>query len=106
MAEPANLGPGQILTGPLFDEPMRVETVRPQSRDAWVVGLVGLQSERFRSVTLASVGCQRGALPRAIAELLGFDRTPAGLAEFVATAVDSLVEERRLQASGPNVYLP
>ncbi len=45
---------GQVLSGPLFNEPMRVETVRPQGADAWVVGLVGLQSERFRSVTLTS----------------------------------------------------
>jgi superfamily II DNA or RNA helicase len=45
---------GQILSGPLFNEPMRVETVRPQGPDAWVVGLVGLHSERFRSVTLTS----------------------------------------------------
>ncbi len=45
---------GQVLSGPLFNEPMRVETVRPQGPDAWVVGLAGLHSERFRSVTLTS----------------------------------------------------
>ncbi|GBD26509.1 hypothetical protein HRbin30_01841 [bacterium HR30] len=43
---------GQILTGPLFSEPMRVETVRVNGPDTWVVGLVGTQSERFRKVTL------------------------------------------------------
>lgn len=42
----------QILTGPLFNEPMRVETVRPGGTETWIVGLVGTQSERFRSVTL------------------------------------------------------
>jgi SNF2 family DNA or RNA helicase len=31
---------------------MRVETVRAQGADMWIVGLVGLQSERFRNVTL------------------------------------------------------
>ncbi|MEW6186753.1 MAG: helicase-related protein [Thermodesulfobacteriota bacterium] len=31
---------------------MRVETVRPSVHDAWIVGLVGTKSERFRSVTL------------------------------------------------------
>ncbi|MGB8647228.1 MAG: helicase-related protein [Anaerolineae bacterium] len=46
------LRPGQILRGPLFNEPMRVETVRAAGRETWAVGLVGLQSERFRSVTL------------------------------------------------------
>jgi len=48
------INPGQILTGTLFNEPMRVETVRANGPDTWVVGLVGTQSERFRSVTLTS----------------------------------------------------
>jgi superfamily II DNA or RNA helicase len=43
---------GQILTGSLFSEPMRVETVRANGPDTWVAGLVGTQSERFRKVTL------------------------------------------------------
>jgi superfamily II DNA or RNA helicase len=50
----AEIIPGQILSGPQFNEPMRVETVRPNGSDAWVVGLVGTQSERFRSVTLSA----------------------------------------------------
>ena len=45
---------GQLLTGPLFSEPMRVETVRANGPDAWEVGLVGMQSERYRRVTLSS----------------------------------------------------
>ena len=44
--------PGQILRGTLFSEPMRVETVRPNGTGLWVVGLVGQQTELFRSVTL------------------------------------------------------
>ena len=44
---------GQILTGALFHEPMRVETVRPNGPDNWVVGLVGVKSEQFRKVTLS-----------------------------------------------------
>lgn len=47
------LQPGKILTGPLFNEPMRVVTVRPDGELIWVVGLVGIHSERFRNVTLA-----------------------------------------------------
>ncbi|MBI5168089.1 MAG: DUF3883 domain-containing protein [Candidatus Eisenbacteria bacterium] len=43
---------GQTLTGPLFSEPMRVETVQPNGPASWIVGLVGVQSERFRRVTL------------------------------------------------------
>ena len=45
---------GQILSGPLFSEAMRVETVRSNGPGAWVVGLVGLQSEQFRRVTLTA----------------------------------------------------
>ena len=33
---------------------MRVETVHPGGPDTWTVGLVGIQSERFRKVTLTS----------------------------------------------------
>ena len=46
------LRPGQLLSGPLFDEPMRVETVRSQGGGTWVAGLVGTRSERFRNVAL------------------------------------------------------
>ena len=61
MSEKQLLHEGQILTGSLFSEPMRVETVRalPASAgqagngpDTWVAGLVGTQSERFCKVTL------------------------------------------------------
>ena len=45
---------GQTLIGPLFNEPMRVETVQPNGPASWVVGLVGTQSERFRKVTLSA----------------------------------------------------
>jgi len=45
---------GQILTGSLFSEPMRVETARANSPASWVVGLVGTQSKRFRKVTLTA----------------------------------------------------
>ncbi|MFC1811917.1 helicase-related protein [Thermodesulfobacteriota bacterium] len=44
---------GQIIVGPLFNEPMQVETVRESGGGAWVVGLVGTQTERFRRVNLA-----------------------------------------------------
>lgn len=35
---------GQILTGALFNEPMRVETVKASGADSWIVGLVGTQT--------------------------------------------------------------
>ena len=52
MGNDAPLSEGQVLTGPLFSEPMRVETVRAGGLDVWVAGLVGMQSDRFRRVTL------------------------------------------------------
>ncbi len=52
MSEPPFLRAGQILKGALFNEPMRVETLRALGDSTWSVGLVGLQSERFRNVTL------------------------------------------------------
>jgi SNF2 family DNA or RNA helicase len=48
------LSVGQILTGPLFNEPMRVESVQPNGAASWIVGLVGANSERFRKVTMTA----------------------------------------------------
>ncbi len=45
---------GQVLSGPLFREPMRVENVRMNGAGTWDAGLVGQQSELFRRVTLTS----------------------------------------------------
>jgi superfamily II DNA or RNA helicase len=50
--EMPQLSVGQILIGPLFNEPMRIETVQSNGAASWVVGLVGANSERFRKVTL------------------------------------------------------
>ena len=43
---------GQILTGPQFSEPVRVETVRADGAGSWVLGVVGIKTERFRRVAL------------------------------------------------------
>src|SRR5208337_1245392 len=53
MSETAPLRVGQTLIGPLFNEPMRVESVSAAGNSSWVVGLVGAQSERFRRVTMS-----------------------------------------------------
>lgn len=45
---------GQILTGPLFNEPMQVLTVSSNGPDSLVVALVGKQTKKFRPVTLTS----------------------------------------------------
>ena len=54
MTNEASIEEGQILTGPLFSEPMRVETIRPNGTGVWVAGLVGQQSDLFRRVTLTT----------------------------------------------------
>ena len=54
MATNQQIREGQILTGSLFNEPMRVETVASNGPESWVVGLVGTQSEKFRKVTLTA----------------------------------------------------
>jgi hypothetical protein len=43
---------GQIVAGPLFNEPMRVKNVHGNGNDTWVLGFVGVRSERFRRVTI------------------------------------------------------
>src|SRR3989304_9662288 len=53
------ISPGQVLTGSLFNEPMRVETVQANGPASFVVGLVGTQSERFRKVTLTAADLDR-----------------------------------------------
>ena len=54
MSSVAAPSPGQLLTGPMFNEPMRVETVQPNGATSWMVGLVGTNSERFRKVTITA----------------------------------------------------
>ena len=56
------VGQGEVLTGSLFSEPMRVETVHATGPASWVVGLVGIQSERFRKVTLTTADLERLAV--------------------------------------------
>jgi hypothetical protein len=48
------LSQGQTITGPLFSEPMRVETVQAAGPGTWTAGLVGTRSERYRRVTLSA----------------------------------------------------
>jgi len=54
MSEKLNLHEGQILRGSLFSEPMRIETVQPSGDGSLVLGLVGMQTERFRKVSLST----------------------------------------------------
>jgi len=62
MDAPPTIREGQVLIGSLFNEPMRVEVVRTSGPETWIVGLVGTQSERFRSVTLAAADIARLAI--------------------------------------------
>ena len=65
---------------------MRVVTVNPSGADAWVVGLVGQQSEQFRRVVLdsddvSSLTSVEGSLPR-ISGRCVFFTGPIPLSEF------------------------
>lgn len=53
MASPQIPKEGQLLVGPLFSEPMLVETVRPGGSAVWTVGLVGSRTHQFRRVQLS-----------------------------------------------------
>ncbi len=44
---------GCILSGSLFNEPMRVETASKSNDGTWTVGLVGTRTELFRRVSLS-----------------------------------------------------
>jgi hypothetical protein len=59
MSEKQHLCEGQILTGSLFNEPMRVETASATGNGAWTLGLVGTRSERFRKVSLTARDLER-----------------------------------------------
>ncbi len=54
MSEELPIREGQVVTGALFSEPMRVETVRANGPGTWGAGMVGMQTERFRKVTLTA----------------------------------------------------
>jgi hypothetical protein len=43
---------GQVLIGPQFSEPVRVETVKADGPGSWVLGVVGTKTERYRRVAL------------------------------------------------------
>ena len=59
MSENPSISEGQILTGPMFSESMRVETVRAGGDGVWSVGLVGIKSERFRKVSLTAADLEQ-----------------------------------------------
>ena len=50
---------GQVVTGTLFSEPMRVETIRQNGPGTWAVGLSGVNTKRFRKVTLTTADLQQ-----------------------------------------------
>lgn len=62
---------GQVLTGPLFNEPVRVETVQPLTGGGFTVGVVGLTSERFRKVALAPADVEKLRIATATADFAG-----------------------------------
>lgn len=81
---------------------MRIETVQPNGADSWVVGVVGVQSERFRRVTLSQAEL---AFTAEVAAKLG---KPCLVADLGLYAAADLVAEfmeaqrvRTLNVAGP-----
>ena len=54
MATDTSIQEGQIIIGPLFNEPMRVIIVRSNGKASIEVGLEGMETSSFRSVSLTS----------------------------------------------------
>ena len=54
MATETEILQNQIITGPLFNEPMRVVIIRPNGPNSVEAGLEGLETNSFRRVTLTS----------------------------------------------------
>ena len=52
MPPETKIAEGQIITGPLFNEPMRVVMAKLNGTDSVEAGLVGLETSGFRNVTL------------------------------------------------------
>ncbi len=70
MSSTSSISEGQILTGPQFSEPVRVETVKADGPGSWVLGVVGTKTERFRRVTLTEADLAQLAIQSAT---LAFD---------------------------------
>ncbi len=73
MSSTSSIGEGQILTGPQFSEPVRVETVKADGPGSWVLGVVGTKTEKFRRVTLTEADLAQLAIQSAT---LAFDGDP------------------------------
>jgi len=70
----APLVEGQVVTGTLFSEPMRVETIRESGPGTWVVGLSGVNTERFRRVTLTSADLRQLQIQKPTSPTTAMDR--------------------------------
>ncbi|MDQ3564070.1 MAG: hypothetical protein M3436_07995 [Pseudomonadota bacterium] len=51
------LAAGQVVSGPQFSEPMRVETVQSNGAGIPVAGLVGIRPEQRRDESTAMASC-------------------------------------------------
>jgi hypothetical protein len=88
---------GQVLTGPQFSEPMRVETVRADGPSSWVLGVVGIKTERFRRVALTAADLAQITIQSAT---LAFDGDPADDVEDAFTKIKNNEAETILAIAG------
>ena len=93
---------GQLLVGPLFNEPMLVETVRPGGPDLGAVGLVGSRTRQFRRVQLSGAEL-------ALLRIVDSARSISGDPQLLRLAVQAyaLVDKiRKYFLSNPHIGLP
>ncbi len=74
MSDEPSILEGHLLLGPLFSEPMQVETIRHSSPTTWVLGLIGTRTQQFRRVTLRS---EELKLLRVVESVRSYDGDPA-----------------------------
>lgn len=63
---------GQVLTGPLFNEPMRVVTAAAQGDGAWTLGLVGERAQMYASAEALKSGACLQSLDAQVPQRPGF----------------------------------
>lgn len=103
---------GQLLVGPLFNEPMPAETVRSGGLAVWTMGLVGSRTHQFRRVQLSEGDL---SLLRIVETTRSFDGDPQLLKLAIrnnfgrqATYAAAMAEEhrRRVKTSTYPLRLP
>ena len=69
---------GEVLSGSLFSEPIRVVIVAPIATETWELGSVGVKTQLFRSVPLTSAEIRTLKVQNATCSYAGDCQLPEG----------------------------